>query len=157
MRSPEIERSIYLAARPGIVEVTQELREMYDFSKLKVMTTWIDSPFVADSFTLALPDDFDFPDEPIVTIPLRAPRRRRKSRKPPEFVAPLDSIDTTVGDRQPLIPVKRVVKDMSDMQFTVVVLGGCTTAGAFTDGISGAIGGALIGTVTLVVSMREKS
>jgi hypothetical protein len=157
VRRPETERAIYQAARPEIVDVAQQLREMYDFSKLKLMTTWLDSPFIADSITIDLPSVFDLPDEPVVTIPRQAPRRHRKKRKPPEFVAPIDQIDTTTSqDKQPLIPIKRVVKEMSDTTYTVVVIGGCSGAGALTDGFYGAVGGAMIGTITVVVSMRDK-
>ncbi len=156
-RLPEIDRlSVYRAARSGIFDVAEELREMYDFSKLKVVATWLDSPLVTESFTLDLDDDFDFPDEPVTTIPLRAPRRYRRRRKPPEFVAPLEEIDTTVGDNRPLIPVKRVIKEMSNTQFTVLILGSCASAGAVSSGIAGAITSTLMGTVTLVVAARNK-
>lgn len=126
--SPEIERSIYLAARPTIVEVAQELREMYDFSKLKVMTTWVDSPFIADSFTL------DLPDESILTIPLREPRRRRRRRKPPESDTPLEKIDTTTAPTQyePRITKKQIAR-VANHPYAIQIVGG--TIGTVVGGI----------------------
>jgi len=135
------------------LDVVEELRETYDFSKLKVLATLLDAPLVSESFTL----DFDFEVEQFITIPRREPYRRRRKRKASAPAMPIEESDPTTREAQPLI-VKRVVQKVGDnKELSILVLGGYIGQGALNNGISGAIGEALLGTVTLVVALRDKT
>jgi hypothetical protein len=50
----EVERSIYAAARPEIINVAQQLREAYDFTSLQMFVGWPGAPHQAGLFELDL-------------------------------------------------------------------------------------------------------
>ncbi len=126
---PEIERSVYAAARPGILSFAQQLRNAYDFTSLRVFVHWPDTPRISDFFVLDFEYAFDFDidaplaDEPVVTEPL---------------------VQAPITSQQPLhVGMRQVVLVAGHPYVVRVVSAG--TCGAIGWGISEALGYGALG------------
>ena len=122
-----------------VLDVAQELRETYDLSTVKVISTSTDSPLTADSYTLNLDDD-----EPSVAIPLRSPRQRRRRHELKGSDTPLEKIDTrtTPEQHEPLITRQKLVR-VANNPWTVQIVGGT---------VSGVISGTIVGVILLIIA-----
>ncbi len=141
---PEVERSIYAAARPEIINSAQQLYEAYDFTSLQVSVRWPEAPHLADFFELDLDRDLDLgaplADGPVITVPPEAAPAR--PGKLPDFVSPFDSIDTTV--RRRTLSVRRLVVWVAGRPrlVKIVVKGAAGGTGGLVGGIAGwSVGG----------------
>ena len=151
---PEIERSVYSAMRPELIDFAQSLRDAYDFPSLKVSVSWLDAPNLSDLFELDLDRAYDLgfdaplADGPVITAPSKtAPT---KPRKLPDFVSPFDTIDTTTQQRP--LAVKRVLLTVGGCLWDVRVISGAF-GGALGNAIGGVLGGGIGGAVGPIITV----
>lgn len=139
----ELDRTLYFTVRPEITSLAEQLRLTFEFPLQDVLVNWMGRTY-----------EFDFNLYPEIDSKVLHPDESSaapsKLRKWPEFRSPLD-IDTTVR-KQPLI-VKRLLVQLANNKWMVILIVGPTVVGGVGGAIGGPIGGAISSGLSAAISV----